>query len=209
MQIWKGCHRRGTPSRKRVGFAALGVRLPPLPLVEVWPSWQGSAVLRRRATSPRRFESCCLRFVPAWSSGQDARLLIARRRFEACRRSLAPVVEAAMTPGPQPGTAGSSPAGGLYLAVGETATPPASGAGDRRFDSCRPDLRGRGAAVLASLMSSRPWVRIPPAPSPRKIAACGGSIFRGFSPKVLVKVAPAKPAPPAERRGSLGFPLGT
>src|SRR5262245_30011398 len=26
------------------------------------------------------------------------------------------------------------------LAVGEMATPPASGAGDRRFDSCRPDL---------------------------------------------------------------------
>src|SRR5713101_5845636 len=43
------------------------------------------------------------------------------------------------------------------------ATPPASGAGDRRFDSCQPDLRGRGEAVLASLMSSRPWVRIPPA----------------------------------------------
>src|SRR5207244_2438636 len=52
------------------------------------------------------------------------------------------------------------------LAVGELATPPASGAGDRRFDSCQPDLRGRGEAVLASLMSSRPWVRIPPALSP-------------------------------------------
>jgi hypothetical protein len=26
--------------------------------------------------------------------------------------------------------------------------------------------RGRGVAVLASLMSSRPWVRIPPAPCP-------------------------------------------
>ena len=52
------------------------------------------------------------------------------------------------------------------LAVGELATPPASGAGDRRFDSCQPDLRGRGAAVLASLMSSRSWVRIPPALPP-------------------------------------------
>jgi hypothetical protein len=32
-------------------------------------------------------------------------------------------------------------------------------------DSCRPDLtlRGGGEVVLASLMSSRPWVRIPPA----------------------------------------------
>src|SRR5437868_927359 len=56
--------------------------------------------------------------------------------------------------------------GVLRLAVGESATPPVLGTGDRRFDSCRPDLlaeRGRGAAVLASLMSSRPWVRIPPA----------------------------------------------
>src|SRR5687768_17842131 len=60
----------------------------------------------------------------------------------------------------------------LHLAVGETATPPVSGTGDRWFDSSRPDLtlraerakRGRGAAVPASLMSSRSWVRIPPAP---------------------------------------------
>ena len=45
------------------------------------------------------------------------------------------------------------------LAVGESATPPASGAGDRWFDSSRPDLhdttRGGGAAFLASLMSPR------------------------------------------------------
>src|SRR6478672_9533162 len=46
---------------------------------------------------------------------------------------------------------------------GSSATPPVSGAGDRWFDSSRPDLRGRGAAVPASLMSSRSWVRIPPA----------------------------------------------
>jgi hypothetical protein len=57
------------------------------------------------------------------------------------------------------------------LVVGEQATPPVSGTGDRRFESCRPDIhlgafsatRGRGEAVLASLMSSRSWVRIPPA----------------------------------------------
>ena len=52
---------------------------------------------------------------------------------------------------------------GSHLAVGKQAIPPVSGTGDRWFDSSRPDLRGRGAAVLASLMSSRPWVRIPPA----------------------------------------------
>ncbi len=41
----------------------------------------------------RRFESCRLR-VPVWLSREDARLLLARRRFESCRRSfLAPVVE--------------------------------------------------------------------------------------------------------------------
>ena len=91
------------------------------------------------------------------------------RRFESCRRSLVPPwSKQRMTPGSQPGGAGSSPAGGFshdrLLAVGKLAIPPAPDAGDRRFESCRPDSRGRGAAVLASLMSSRSWVRIPPAP---------------------------------------------
>jgi hypothetical protein len=68
------------------------------------------------------------------------------------------------TPGSQPGSCGfNSRRRYQRLVVGEKATPPASGAGDRWFDSSRPDLRGRGAAVPASLMSSRPWVRIPPA----------------------------------------------
>jgi hypothetical protein len=78
---------------------------------------------------------------------------------ELCRRG-----RAGKTPGPQPGSRGfESRRRYSHLAVGEMATPPVSGTGDRRFDSCRPDLRGRGAAVPASLMSSRPWVRIPPA----------------------------------------------
>jgi hypothetical protein len=51
----------------------------------------------------------------------------------------------------------------LHLVVGEWATPPVSGTGDRWFDSSRPDLRGRGVAIPASLMSSRSWVQIPPA----------------------------------------------
>jgi hypothetical protein len=156
----------------------LRVRLPPLPLVgvglvEAWPSQ-----VRQRVASAQAGDRPQVRILlpPFNRSGvverQDARLLIAKRRFKSCRRScLAPVVELAMTPGPQPGSCGfKSRRGSLHLAVGEKATPPASGAGDRRFDSCRPDLdlkRGRGAAVLASLMSSRPWVRIPPAPSPR------------------------------------------
>jgi hypothetical protein len=75
----------------------------------------------------------------------------------------APVVEREMTPGPQPGSCGFESRRGYQTGRREEAIPPASGAGDRRFDSCQPDLRGRGEAVLASLMSSRPWVRIPPA----------------------------------------------
>jgi hypothetical protein len=46
--MWKDCHGRGTPSRKRVGPRALGVRFPLLPPLEAWPSWKGSALLARR-----------------------------------------------------------------------------------------------------------------------------------------------------------------
>src|SRR5262249_43340983 len=117
------------------------------------------------ACGPWGFDSLPFRSDPAWSSRYDARLLPARRRFEPCRRSLLPPRSNRVPPGV------------LVWSWGSVATPPASGAGDRRFDSCRPDLRrrlrrrlaapqrGRGAAVLASLMSSRPWVRIPPAQS--------------------------------------------
>ncbi len=123
--LWKDCHRRGIPSRKRVRLRPLGVRLPLLPL---------------------GVEQCS---DPARSNGYDARLLIAKSRFEPCRRSsfhfrrsvsvaarLAdteqglvrfqglrsvsrPRGRAAVTPGSQPGSAGSSPAGGTRLAVGE------------------------------------------------------------------------------------------
>jgi hypothetical protein len=142
------------------GFDSLSFRLE-----EAWPSWKGSALLARR-----RFARSQVRvllppsIVPAWSSWKDARLLIARAQVRALPPELhAPVVEAVMTPGPQPGSCGFESRRGFQLAVGEMATPPASGAGRRRFESCQPDLRGRGGAVLASLMSSRPWVRIPPA----------------------------------------------
>ena len=50
---WKDCHWRGIPSRKRVGFAALGVRLPLLPLVRRHGRVrQGSALLARRRQQP-------------------------------------------------------------------------------------------------------------------------------------------------------------
>ena len=77
--FWKDCHRCGIPSRKRVGFAALGVRLPLLP-------FRCGRVGKTRGCYPRD------------------------RRFDPCRRSSqappAPVVETAMTPGPQPGSCG-------------------------------------------------------------------------------------------------------
>ena len=129
----------------------MGVRLPLLPL-----SRSGVVESARRATVNREAQ---VRSLPP--------------EFHA------PVVERAMTPGPQPGSCGFESRRGYLgalgeppgsprppplvrfadkrcaLAVGEVATPPASGAGDRRFDSCRPDLRGGGAVFLASLMSSR------------------------------------------------------
>jgi hypothetical protein len=136
---------------------------------------QGGALLpRRRRRAVRRFR---ILLPPSLRSGvverQDARLLIVRRRFESCRRSCTtcPRGRRAMTPGPQPGSCGfESRRGCSTTGRGGIGTPPASGAGDCRFDPCRPDTetnvapsRGRGEAVLASLMSSRPWVRIPPA----------------------------------------------
>jgi hypothetical protein len=92
----EGLPRARYPVSKTGGSArALGVRLPLLPPLETWPSWEGSALLRRRAAfaasqvrillspffasgekrdAPRRThgrtraESCRLRTVPAWSS---------------------------------------------------------------------------------------------------------------------------------------------
>jgi hypothetical protein len=100
-------------------------------------------------------------------TGETRRLLLARSRFESCRRSSrAPVVERAMTPGSQPGSCGFESCRGFsYLAVGRVGHP--TGFGHRRSQvrilPARSVMRGRGAAVLASLMSSRSWVRIPPA----------------------------------------------
>ena len=92
-----------------------------------------------------RFHDLRLIHMPPWSRGSDAGFSTRRRGFKSRR--------------------------GYSSGCGGEATPPVSGTGDRWFDSSRPDLhqraviqRGRGAAVLASLMSSRPWVRIPPAP---------------------------------------------
>lgn len=81
-------------------------------------------------------------FIPAWSSWQDARLLPARSQVRALPPELhAPVVEAG-------NDAGLStrrlrvrlPPGVHFVWLWGSGTPPASGAGERRFESCQPDL---------------------------------------------------------------------
>lgn len=101
---WKDCHRRGTPSRKRVGLRAVRVRFPLLPLKRLGESGRivstggTSRFPRTPSTGPLRgralragFDS--LSFRSAHSSvveREDARLLLARRRFDPCRWSLTP-----------------------------------------------------------------------------------------------------------------------
>ena len=126
------------PLSKTGGLSwALGVRLPLLPLT----------FRRGRAGKTR---DCYSR----------------ERRFEPCRRSLArPRGRSGDDAGPStrklrvripPGVLVSSGCGGAWppRRRREPETAGSNPAGQ---------MRGRGAAVLASLMSSRPWVRIPPA----------------------------------------------
>jgi hypothetical protein len=87
-----------------------------------------------------RFQDLRLIHMPPWSSGSDAGFSARRRGFESRR--------------------------GFSSGCGGDGHP--AGFGNRRplvrLQPARPcTKRGRGAAVLASLMSSRPWVRIPPA----------------------------------------------
>src|SRR5688500_7254848 len=86
-------------------------------------------------------------FVPAWLMRLDGRLFPASPQVRVLPPELrAPVLEVGDT-GLSPRKRVRLPPGysDRPLALGEQATPPASGAGDRRFDSCQPDLRGRGA----------------------------------------------------------------
>ena len=74
-----------------------------------------------------------------------------------------------MTPDSQSGSCGFEPRRGTVSSGCRGVGHPA-GFGNRRSQvrllPARPcPKRGRGVGVLASLMSSRPWVRIPPAPS--------------------------------------------
>jgi hypothetical protein len=137
----------GAVSRLENGWAqALGVRLPLLPL--------RSGVVERK----------------------DARLLIAKRRFDPCRQSRRSKSGPA-SPGRVPPWSNGNDAG-LSIRKLRVRIPP----GVLMTTACRGDghpvgfgrrrslvrlqpgrSRRRGVAVPASLMSSRPWVRIPPA----------------------------------------------
>ena len=134
---------------------------------------QGSALLARRRATARRFESCCLRSNRSGVVEWKTRGCYPRSAGStpAAGAPCAPVVEVAMTPGPQPGSCGFESRRGSFNWLWGSRPP-------RRFRE--PEIagstpagqiplrisaqRGRGAAVLASLMSSRSWVRIPPAP---------------------------------------------
>jgi hypothetical protein len=132
------------------------------------------------ATTARRFESCCLRLSRSGVVELERRAVVTRQSagsIPAAGASRALVVEAVMTPGPQPGSCGSSPAEGADLMIDANALVTAFAIwlwgswpphrpwkpGIAGSSPASQTLRGRGAVVLASLMSSRPWVRIPPA----------------------------------------------
>jgi hypothetical protein len=141
----KDCHRRGIPFRKRVGpegpwgFDSLSF------LLEAWPSGKAApcyGVGRRRLAGSNPAASASFR---RGRVGKTRGCYPRERRFEPCRRSLLP-------PWSKRDDAGFSirrlrvrvPPGVLQLVVGEPGTPPVSGTGDRRFESCRPDLERLG-----------------------------------------------------------------
>jgi hypothetical protein len=97
-------------------------------------------------------------------------------RFQGLRSSC-PRGRAAVTPGSQPGSAGSSPAGGSSQCMpgcGGVGHP--AGFGYRRplvrIQPARPSTRGGGAAFLASLMSSRRGFES----HPRNMGGLGGTV---------------------------------
>jgi hypothetical protein len=108
------------------------------------------------AATARRFESCCLRLSQSGVVELARRAVVTREiagSIPAAGASHALVVEAGNDAGPSTrklrvrvpprvlndrrDCAGHDV---RHLAVGELATPPALEAGDRRFESCQPDL---------------------------------------------------------------------
>ena len=111
----------------------------------------GRAARRAAVTREGRFEPCRRSSCRRRSVSVAARLADNEQgvvRFHDLRPIRLPPWSRGMTPGSQPGSAGSSPAGGTPSGCRGEATPPVSGTGDRWFDSSRPDLGGLGGTVL-------------------------------------------------------------
>lgn len=112
---WEGLPRVRYPVSKTGGPSALGVRLPPLPFRCGRVGKTRDCYSRDAGSKPAAGASA----RPRGRTGDDAGLSTRRLRVRV-------------------------PPGVLLLffiwSWGSVATPPASGAGDRRFDSCRPDL---------------------------------------------------------------------
>ncbi len=108
----KDCHRRDIPSRKRVGplgpwgFESLSFRLSPGGIAELERQRVANAPA---ATTARRFESCCLRLPHSGVVELERRAVVTREiagSIPAAGALHALVVEAVITPGPQPGSCG-------------------------------------------------------------------------------------------------------
>ena len=214
--------------------------------------WKGSALLRRRAGRSVSQVRILLPLLFRRSRVGKTRDCYSRGAGSipaAGASHFKPPWSKGMTPGSQPGSCGFESRRGFFqLVVGEPGTPPVSGTGDRRFESCRPDTEGltrhgcaaeprcslryrvltrpgnaitgapcvrglatsiaprrramsrqslqrsRGGAVLASLMSLRSWVRIPP-------AQLGGVAQREEHSLVRRKGAGSNPVAPVLRGG--------
>jgi hypothetical protein len=157
---------RADPEAGNLRFASLapaGSILEGLPLVRYTAS---------KAAGPRGLGGSTP--SPSFRCSRAARRATVNR--EAQVRPLPPELcprgRTAMTPGPQPGSCGFESRRGCCTTGRRGAGHPA-GFGRRRPQvrflpaRLRRSPRRRGVAVLASLMSSRPWVRIPPALSHR------------------------------------------
>jgi hypothetical protein len=176
----------GAVSRLENGwaFAGLGGSTPSPSALGGMAEWQGSALLARRAPCVPQVRVLLPPYVRSGAVDLVRRATVTR---EEQVRSLPP--ELARPRGRTGHDAGLSirklrvraPPGVLRLAVGELATPPVSGTGDRRFDPCRPDLRARwrrGLSREPHELETR--VRIPPALCRRKSPPAAAGLSAAF-----------------------------
>ena len=186
-------------------FTGLGGSTPSPSALGGMAEWQGSALLARRAPCVPQVRVLLPPYVRSGAVDMVRRATVTR---EEQVRSLPP--ELARPRGRTGDDTGLSirklrvriPPGVLRLAVGEWATPPVSGTGDRRFEPCRPDfVRGGEGAFLASLMSSRRGFESRPRAGTESRRLRRLNVPRRLKPAVS-EAAPVKPAPSA--KNSLG-----